>query len=227
MLITFIFCVFCVTKLSTFKQIGLNWYGLKFGFKCKWNSYLLINQAKQSYSYLHPYMMKSKYRRVYEQRSHKEEKAQANAQVVGYGSFRRVVWVIGSYYSSQQKGLHRFGDLLRTETTTKKEFCLVYFSFFFFKLINCNFKACQLRFTHKGGLFLSKTQRHPATEKNGQLAALCDVPATPPKSTFYILLAVFYRNDNRDISFQIYFSKVLQIRHKVWLNPALQDGSLF
>lgn len=73
--------------------------------------------------------MKSKYRRVYEQCSHKEEKAQAYAQVVGYGSFRRVVWIIGSYYSSQQKGLHRFGDLLKTQTK-KKEFCLADFSFF-------------------------------------------------------------------------------------------------
>lgn len=76
--------------------------------------------------------MKSKYRRVYEQRSHKEEKAQANAQVVGYGSFRRVVWVIGSYYSSQQKGLHRFGDLLRTETKKKKKKRILFSVFFFF-----------------------------------------------------------------------------------------------
>lgn len=79
-------------------------------------NYLLINQAKQCYPYLHPYMMKTKYRRVCEQRSHKEEKAQANAQVIGYGSLRGVVRIIGSYYSSQQKGLHRFGDFLKMET---------------------------------------------------------------------------------------------------------------
>lgn len=62
----FVYFVYKTINLSTNWPKDYVGYRQRFGFECKLNNYLLINQAKHSYPHLHSYMLKTKYSRVYE-----------------------------------------------------------------------------------------------------------------------------------------------------------------